>query len=265
VLMTNGAEIYAVNGGGQFPFRALPLAETVEIYNIADNAWRYGPPVRQPLSSSAGGLAERKLMIQGGVDDLSFYPDVQVSELVGPCSATPGSPTPTDTPTISPTPTSTPTPTPVLVGHVTWQGIPQPDSRNNGITATLTLCVGGTPVNRSVSTDAGGFFTVTTGLSSGTFAWSTKGVINLANSGTLVLSGGTTNVEMGLMRAGDCNNSNIVNAIDFTTLKNTFGKALGDPGYDGQADFNRDNLVSSIDFNLQQINFGQAGASLTCP
>ena len=45
----------------------------------------------------------------------------------------------------------------------------------------------------------------------------------------------------------------------------TFGKALGDPGYEGRADFNRDNVVGSGDFNLLRTNFGQGGASLTCP
>src|SRR5205823_1997463 len=41
-------------------------------------------------------------------------------------------PTATSTPTPTPTQTSTPTPTAsgVIVGHVTWQAIRQPDSRN---------------------------------------------------------------------------------------------------------------------------------------
>jgi hypothetical protein len=42
---------------------------------------------------------------------------------------------------------------------------------------------------------------------------------------------------MGLMRTGDCNNDNVVGAVDFTILKATFGKALGEPGYDDRADF----------------------------
>src|SRR5439155_13127194 len=31
-----------------------------------------------------------------------------------------------------------------VAGHLTWQGIPQPDTRNVGITGTLTLCSAGT-------------------------------------------------------------------------------------------------------------------------
>ena len=36
---------------------------------------------------------------------------------------------------------------PVLVGHVTWQGIPQPNSRNTTIPITLTLKMDSTEVN----------------------------------------------------------------------------------------------------------------------
>src|SRR5207249_8471499 len=126
----------------------------------------------------------------------------------------------------------------------------QPDSRNNGITATLTICTGSTPVSYLVSTDASGFFTVTTGLPDGTYTWAIKGVINLANHGSLALSGGIARQEMGTLQAGDCNNSNAVEVTDFTALRVTFGKNLGEPGYDGRADFDRTNVVGVSDFTL---------------
>lgn len=159
---------------------------------------------------------------------------------------------PTDTPTSSPTPT--PTPRGVIIGHVTWQGISQPNSRNTGITATLSLCVGGTPQNYSVATDAGGYFTITTGLTIGSYNWRLKGQINLANSGTMILYGfgGSPITEMGTKRAGDCNNDNVITVSDFNVVKGSFGKSLGQPGYDARADFNRDNLVSSLDFSNQK-------------
>lgn len=43
-------------------------------------------------------------------------------------------------------------------------------------------------------------------------------------------------------------------------MKGTFGKSVGDPGYDGRADFNGDGLVSSVDFTLLKVNFGTGGA-----
>ena len=52
---------------------------------------------------------------------------------------------------------------------------------------------------------------------------------------------------------------------DFNMLRATFGKGMGDPGYDPLADFNRDNAVSITDFNLLRANFGQAGTVHDCP
>ena len=100
----------------------------------------------------------------------------------------------------------------------------------------------------------------------GAYDWRVKDPKYLANAGSVTLAGsGTTNAEMGVMRAGDCNNDNAVSVLDFNILKNTFGKAVGDPGYDSRADFNRDDSVSVTDFNSQKGNFGQSGAGLTCP
>ena len=67
-------------------------------------------------------------------------------------------------------------------------------------------------------------------------------------------------MEMGLMKAGDCDDNNVVNATDFTIFSVTFGKILGQPGYDARADFTGDDLVSATDFALMKINFGQGGA-----
>jgi hypothetical protein len=171
--------------------------------------------------------------------------------------------TQTETHTPTPVPTNTPTastPAGVIVGHLTWQGISQPNSRNSGITATLTLCVGGVGQNHPFSTDASGFFTVTTGLPNGAYNWLVKGSTSLANSGSLSIAGGAANQEMGMQRAGDCSNSNVVNATDFNILRATFGISL-----DLRADFNKDGVVNSVDFNMLRGNFGQGGAILGCP
>jgi hypothetical protein len=179
-----------------------------------------------------------------------------------------GAPAPSSTPTSTPiptytfTPTLTATPGVIIVGHVMWQGRPaQPDVLQQ-LPITLTLKSGTTEVNYPVqNTDASGFFTQVITLPNGSYDWRVKGPLYLANSGNVTLSGApTTNVEIGLMRVGDCNNDNVINIVDFNILKVTFGKALGDPGYDGRADFNGDNVVSVQDFNLQKGNFGHGGA-----
>jgi N-acetylneuraminic acid mutarotase len=187
-------------------------------------------------------------------------------------------PTRTPTVTVTRTPTFTPVPaTPILVGHVNWQSRPaQPNSLQQlPITLTLKSATGETdyPVR---NTDVSGFFTVpVSGLANGTYNWRVKGPDGTpktlttdppgfeANCGTVVLTGAlTTQQEMGLMKAGDCNNDNLVNVQDFNILKVTFGKAAGDPGYDNRADFNGDGLVNILDFNPQKQNFGTGGCAV---
>src|SRR3954469_4149897 len=115
----------------------------------------------------------------------------------------------------------------VLVVHTTWQGIQQPNSRNSTQTLTLTLrLVGGDPLVQyaNLATDASGFITVPVDtLPAGTYKYQAKGYRNLARGGQVSLGGGpVTNLEMGLMLAGDALNDNVVNATDFGVLKSTF-------------------------------------------
>ncbi|MFL5733617.1 MAG: dockerin type I domain-containing protein, partial [Chloroflexia bacterium] len=177
--------------------------------------------------------------------------------------------TPTNTPisTLTNTPISTPTNTPttgqVLVGHVTWQGRPAQPNTLQQVPITLTLKSGTTEIDYPAqTTDASGYFTASlSGLPNGVYNWRVKGTKWLANSGTLTLSGGSvTQQELGLLRAGDCNNDNVVSAPDFPILKGSFGHTEGQPGYDARADFTGDNIVSAPDFTLLKANFGQSGA-----
>jgi hypothetical protein len=155
------------------------------------------------------------------------------------------------------TATSTPTTTPILVGHVNWQGGgAQPNARQQQ-PVTLTLKLGTTEVNYpSQNTDASGFFTVSVGgLANGTYNWRAKGPKFLATSGTVVLAGvGQTNRQMGVQPAGDANDNNIVNAVDFSLLRAAFG-TTNDP----RTDFNNDGITNSVDFNLLRGNFGIGG------
>jgi hypothetical protein len=70
---------------------------------------------------------------------------------------------------------------------------------------------------------------------------------------------------MGTLRTGDANNDNVVTTSDFNIMKSTFGKGLGDPGYDDRADFNGDNRVNTSDFTLLKGNFGMGGAPPLLP
>src|SRR5207244_10518773 len=92
----------------------------------------------------------------------------------------------------------------------------------------------------SQSTSTRAIFTTAVGtLPAGTYNWRAKNPKYLANSGTVTLTGSPiTNLEMGTMRAGDANNDNLIGAGDFNVLKNSYGRGIGDPGYDDRGDFN---------------------------
>ncbi len=191
-------------------------------------------------------------------------------------------PTPTRTVTVTPTLTQTPTNTPTphsLVGHVSWQG------RTVGSAAyqapiSLTLKAGATEVNYPVqNTDTSGFFTVSLGaLNIGNYQFRAKGPNGTANlpansppgylavTGTFTLSNvPITQVEMGLMKAGDANNDNIITALDFNILKSAYGKGVGQLGYDSRADFDGSQVVTVQDFNLLKNNYGLPGGGPIAP
>jgi hypothetical protein len=165
------------------------------------------------------------------------------------------------------------TPSVALLGHVTWEGRPAQPHALQQLPITITLKMGSSETDYPLqTTDSSGYFTINPGnLPIGTYSWRVKGPHGtpdtnttpgfLANSGTLVLTGtsGST-IEMGLMRAGDANNDNVVDVLDFNLLKNSFGLPQGAPGYEPRADFNGDAVIDILDFNLIKGNFGQPGA-----
>jgi hypothetical protein len=127
---------------------------------------------------------------------------------------------------------------------------------------SLTLKLGTYEANyTSLATDANGLFTLDTGpMPYGTYQWRVKGPKFLANIGSVTLTGNAVTVEMGTLIAGDANNDNIINVADFTVVKSTFGKGVGQPGYDDRADFTGDSIVNVADFGLLKANFGQGGS-----
>lgn len=68
-------------------------------------------------------------------------------------------------------------------------------------------------------------------------------------------------ISLPMLREGDANNNNIITVTDFSVLASTFGKTVGQSGYDARADFNEDGSVTISDFSLLASNFGQTGVS----
>ena len=103
----DNSALYAVMGGDATFFTGVPQPVSVEVYDIASNSWGYGNPVVTKAAAPSGGLAGGKAMVQGGVDNTTYYDAVQVSLL--PCGNVPcGGGSPSPTPTATPTPTGTP-------------------------------------------------------------------------------------------------------------------------------------------------------------
>ena len=82
----------------------MPLPVSVEIYSIGANSWTYGNPVVTKAAAPSGGRTggNATLMVQGGVDNTTYYNTVQIS--VVPC----GTPVPTPTATTPQHSTGTP-------------------------------------------------------------------------------------------------------------------------------------------------------------
>ncbi|MFL5732823.1 MAG: dockerin type I repeat-containing protein [Chloroflexia bacterium] len=179
-------------------------------------------------------------------------------------------------PTATPTPTSTPSSSSRLVGHVSYMGRPaQPDPASIlPVTLTLRLQNGGPQIDYAgLTTDASGFFTVPVGsLPNGNYFWRVKTVQSgngqtdfnpgfLSNSGPVTLNGpGVYNVEMGTLASGDVDNNDRVNAVDFITVKLSFGQQPGQPQWDRRADFDGNNRVTAVDFIQLKVNFGHVGS-----
>ncbi len=157
----------------------------------------------------------------------------------------------------------------MLIGHVTWQARPAQPNLLQQVPITLTLKLDATELNYPANmTDQYGFFTVTIGsLPSGTYSWRVDDTASkthspnyLAKSGVVDITGApVTNLNMGLMKAGDASNDNTVNVSDFNITKVTFGFSCGMPSYDNRADYTGDCFVNVSDFNALKVTFGQGG------
>lgn len=235
---------------------------TVDVFagNRGVAGWQY---FSGTVTAPAGAVAARYRLLFFNANPVSStinFDDVEFA-----CTPATPATTPTFTPvataTDTPTATYTTTPTPgiQLIGHVTYQGIAQPSVRNVQA-ITLTLCLGGTPQDFVQNTDSQGFFTVTLVTGPGNYNYLVKSYKNLGNAGTVGLANGTSNVEFGTLGAGDTDNNNLVNTVDFNRLKTAFGTASNP-----STDFNNDGITNTTDFGLQRNNFGTAGQDLTCP
>ena len=58
---------------------------------------------------------------------------------------------------------------------------------------------------------------------------------------------------------GDCDGDNEVTLVDFGQLAVSFGKSLGDAGFNANADLDGDAEVTLVDLGILNTSFGLAG------
>jgi hypothetical protein len=71
-------------------------------------------------------------------------------------------------------------------------------------------------------------------------------------------------VDLCTLREGDADDDDRVSGVDVSILVTTYGKSLGDAGFDARADFNDDAVVNAADFSLLSSNYNRNGP-LACP
>lgn len=150
-----------------------------------------------------------------------------------------------------------------LSGSVALEGRGSAPSSQWQVPVTVSLYQPGgtTPVtSMTATTDTSGAFTVG-GIVPGSYDVDVKTPQGLSRKveGLSLAVGSNPARVFGALPTGDVDGNNRVNILDFSNLSATFGKVLGDSGYDGRADLNADSLVSILDFSLLRPNFGQVG------
>ena len=95
----------------------------------------------------------------------------------------------------------------------------------------------------------------------GTYDVWIKGSKNLAVlQPNVVVSAASGTMPDSLLGAGDSDNSNAVNVLDFGSLVSAYGTIAASNGYDPKADYNFDGAVDIFDFGLLVNNYGAVGA-----
>lgn len=144
--------------------------------------------------------------------------------------------------------------------QATLQGRTQPAPHPSRLITVHVRVVpqgGGSAIfNQDVLTSQASAFTIAN-LPVGTYLFTFKGTHTLARQATIT-TGANIYTTLALLE-GDANDNNSITLPDFSLLASSFGKAMGDSGYDARADFNGDNQVTLTDFSLLASNYGLTG------
>lgn len=152
--------------------------------------------------------------------------------------------------------TPTPTPTSATFLHITvgLQGRPPAPDSSWQVPLRLRLFVGNQLVlTETRACDSSGSISLEN-LTPGSYSLYVKGQGTLSNyRANLPVVEGANLVHMGVLRAGDANDDDAVDIVDFSLLRTLFGAT------DVRADFDSSGLVDISDFTLMRLNFGRQG------
>lgn len=105
-----------------------------------------------------------------------------------------------------------------------------------------------------ITTDASGNATITiSGVSSGNYDYKIKVNGYLIKAITNTALNSPLTLDFGVLKAGDLNNDNIVNSLDFSLLIAKWGLS------DILADINQDGIVNTVDFSFLNTNWFVSG------
>src|SRR6266480_5242409 len=259
----DGSKLFAVMGGNATFFTGVPLAQSVEIYNIGTNAWSYGNPVVTKAAAPSGGLAGGKAMVQGGVDNTTYYNTVQVS--VTSCA-------PTVTSAVS-------RKTHGAAGDfdvvLPLSGTSAIEDRSGGATNDFTIVVtftGNVAVSGSPQAEVtSGTGTVGSGgVSNGGMVTVSGNIVtipltNVADQQTInVTLNGVNSVDQPAFNVvipmsrllGDTNGNRAVNAGDVSQTKGRLGQAVTTVNF--RSDVNANGSINAGDVGIVKANTGHA-------
>ena len=126
---------------------------------------------------------------------------------------------------------------------------------------TMTVVNSGSVTLTTAAGSANGHFDIG-GLPAGTYDVWIKGGKNLAVlTPNVAVSGTTIALPDSLLGAGDSDNNNTVDVLDFGNLVNAYGSKASDPnsGYDPNVDFDFNGAVDVLDFGDLVNNYGTVG------
>jgi len=148
-------------------------------------------------------------------------------------------------------------------GSIVLQGRPAAPNAQWQVPLTVDFYASGnmtTPAfSYNVTTDNSGNFTCND-VPLGSYKIAIKNTHTLRKVTSLqTIGAGPNNLAFGTLREGDAISDNVVNIFDLSLLASSYGKNLGDAGFDPRVDFNGDGTINIFDLSLIANNFNQTG------